>query len=166
MAMKLPAHPLVVFLLLLGSASLVFSARNIQHIVHTDDSVWNLETAKVEVESDVNIMVQKFDQHRPKLVWIVRQFQLDLQKDEGIRKLAMWGVAFSQLLELRAAPDLDEALYDRLVDTAMLLLSVRKTAISYVEGEVLRGWPMRVGSNDDYPVYEGNIDAPNHSPDA
>ena len=165
MAKLTSSRPFAVLLLLLGSSSLVFSGKNLEQIVHTDDLVWDIETAKLEVKGDVDTMVQKFDQFRPKLVKIVRQFQVDLEKDEGIRKLAIWGVAFAQLLELHAAPAQDEALYDRLVDSAMLLLSVRKTALSYVEGKVLRGWPMRVGPNDDYPIYEGNV-APGYTPDS
>ena len=115
---------------------------------------WKERIAANETDDDVAMLLKNFDKSFDSMLVILDNFKETRIKDEGVRRLANWGIALSEILDLPGGKH-DEEIYDRLMLLADRLLAARQTSFSYIEQRVMRGWPMYVDTRDSAPSYDG-----------
>ena len=122
---------------------------------------WSRKIAKRLTTPDVSLLLKSYDSKESRLLKIMEDYQETRLKDSGIRLLANWGNALAHLYEVDSEVDKGK-IYKRMAELADLLLTAQETAESYVEGTVMRGWPMYVDPKDTKQTYGRNNAAPCH----
>ena len=122
---------------------------------------WNGKVAKRLTTPDVALLLKSYDSKESKLLAIMADYQETRLKDSGIRLLANWGNALAHLYEVNSEVD-KRKIYKRMAELADLLLTAQETTESYVEGTIMRGWPMYVDPKDTKQTYGTNNAASCH----
>ena len=125
------------------------------------DSAWNEADAVAQVNDDIRAFLVVFDGKRDYLKGVAKEFEKNPLAQAGVRKIAQWGQSLARLLENIPTyqTSYGEEIYERLIETAFWLVSSYREEYSYVEGLVMRGWPMKRRERNKYLVHEG-ADAP------
>ena len=113
---------------------------------------WDESVARELTTPDVKGLLDSFDNKWPSLVETMEEYQKTRLKDSGIRLLANWGNALAHLYEIDTEVN-KHRIYKRMAGLADLLLSAQETTESYVEGGIMRGWPMYVDPKDRKQTY-------------
>ena len=121
------------------------------------DSPWNEADAAAHVKEDIRDFLEAYDKQRDKLKNIANDFKKTPLAQGGVRKIAQWGQAMAKLLENIPTDQTSygDKIYERLVETASWLVSSHQEDFSFVEGRVMRGWPMKRREGNRYAVHEG-----------
>ena len=117
---------------------------------------WDEGVARALTTPDVNGLLGSFDNKWPGLMKTMKEYQQTRLKDSGIRLLANWGNALAHLYEIDTEVN-KRRIYKRMAGLADLLLTAQETTESYVEGRVMRGWPMYVDPKDRKQTYGEDI---------
>ena len=124
------------------------------------DPEWNPSNATDEVNDDIVKFLKKYDSAQDELRHIADDFHETRVKDDGIRKLAVWGTSLSRLYDLMMLKPSNETavirqeLHARAKRNAMRLLESYNETHSYIENATMRGWPMYVDKSDAQPSFE------------
>ena len=155
------AKILVLFIGVVAWAGKNAVAKTLRDIPDVDSS-WNEANAVAHVKEDIGEFLEAYDKQRGKLKDIAHDFTKVPLAKSGIRKVAQWGQAMAKLLEYLPTDQTShgDEIYERLVETASWLASSYQEQFSYVEGKVIRGWPMKRREGNEYVVHEGADDLP------
>ena len=121
------------------------------------DSSWNEADAMAHVKDDIREFLVVYDGKRDYLKGVAKEFEKNPLAQAGVRKIAQWGQSLARLLENIPTDQTKygEEIYERLIETAFWLVSSHREEFSYVEGMVMRGWPMKRREGNKYLVHEG-----------
>ena len=128
--------------------------------IRDSSSSWNENTATVHIEKDLQNLISRYEQKIGKLKGVLHDFLDTRQQDNGIRKLAKMGKAAGQLLETLPEASLQghkEGLINIGREMAEMLKTAHVTNHSYVEGAMMRGWPMFRQPYAKYAVHEVRV---------
>lgn len=117
------------------------------------DGSWSEERAAGEIASDVEALVDAFDKDSKDIERLCNSFAKRPYKDDGIRGVALWGIALDRV---RRLPNVGSGrrLRDGVLRVGARLAALHTRAHSYVEDRIMRGWPMYVSRGDRHPTHD------------